>query len=104
MDWAVIISMAKPFLDKAGPVAITMIESAIESFYAPRKPMVPVEPDNAPAGTVASPDEFIRVLQHFLNLTVKPEPLLKEDGWLGPATRAAGLRGIQMLNSAGIGN
>jgi hypothetical protein len=97
MDWAVIIA-------KAAPIAVSMLETAIQSFYAPAKPAAPVAPDSAPKGTVASPDEFIRSLQVFLNLAVKPEPPLKEDGWLGPATRAAGLKGIMMFKARGIGN
>lgn len=96
MDWELI-------LQKGAPIVIAMIQSAITNFHAPTRPAAPVPVDDAPAGTVASPDEFIKHLQSFLNLAVKPNPLLVVDGWLGDRTRAAGEAGIAMLEGMGVG-
>lgn len=97
MDFTAIMKLA-------GPILVQVLESAITSFHAPDKPAPPVHADGAPPGTVASPDEFIRHVQAFLNAVLpKFDPnfvQLKVDGWLGDLTKAAGEKAMAILRNS----
>jgi hypothetical protein len=60
-------------------------------------PAVPAT-DTAPAvpAVTKKPSATIKSMQHLLNQVVKPQPPLKEDGWLGDKTEAAIASAIAM--------
>ncbi len=90
MDW----------LKEILPHVVALLERLGSDFYSPTAP--PPAPTVVPPGTVAQPDEVIKLLQHLLNAVPGVKPI-DEDGWIGPDTRDAIVTAAAYAKSWGLG-
>lgn len=84
--------------------AISAINTLINFYMATTAPVHTTVPAVAAKGdvpeqpaVVKKPAPEIMELQEFLNATVKPQPPLKIDGWVGTKTRDAIHKGVDIL-------
>ena len=93
MDWTTLARVD-------GPIVISLLKN-LGTGLATDSPAGPVK--EIPEGAVKVPSRAIKDLQALLNIIVRPDPLLKVDGWLGPRTEEAIEAGIAKLKASGIG-
>jgi hypothetical protein len=65
-----------------------IVQSSIQDVVGSFAKTTAAPPASVPttAHPAAAPSTFVRNGQHLINQYLKPVPLLKEDGWLGPKT------------------
>ncbi len=90
MDWTMLARVG-------GPIVVSLLKN-LGTGLATDSPAGP-----GGAVNVKVPSRAIKDLQALLNIIVRPDPLLKVDGWLGPRTEEAIEAGIAKLKASGIG-
>lgn len=90
MNWFNIISTVVATL----PNLSTLVTDLTKALQVQTTP-VPSTATLALAGQ-GKPSDTVKTIQRLLNQFVKPNPPLKEDGWLGPKTEAAIQQALQM--------
>lgn len=81
------------------PSKIEATIAAIIKFFKATTAATPTTVPSTPTSSAVEkkPSEVIRDVQKLLNQFVKPQPPLKEDGWMGDKTEAAIKQGLVML-------